>query len=141
MLVKHPDFIKRIGWAGIPLIALCGLYVMAIPILEARYDIASIASTTFLGGGTFYMCLLAFKVFPFLNLEIKCNGNGFSIHKKNGDVKSYQWSEVGEIKHHASVQVLALKNKDGKTILAITEQAFNYYKFVELAIHKTGLKY
>jgi hypothetical protein len=140
-LVSHPQWIRILGWIMIPVIAVCGLYVMAIPVIESRYDITLIVSCLFFAGGQFYMCFISFKVFPFLRSDIKFGEKGFTVYKPNGSVQHYEWDDVAKLKHHSSVQVLVLKDNGSRTILAITEQAHSYHQFVDLSTQKTGLKY
>ena len=140
-LARHPQWVRFLGWVMIPVIALCGFYVAAIPVIESRYDVLVIASCLLLGVGTLYMCFLSFKVFPFLRADIEFGEKGFSVYRPNGNVQHYQWGDIDKLKHHASVQVLIIKDRENRVVLALTEQAHSYEQFVELAIQKTGLKY
>lgn len=139
-LARHPLWIRVLGWVMIPLIAICGIYVMVIPVIESRYEIVFVASCLFLGGAVLYMSVLAFSVFPFLRADIEFGEDGFSVYFPSGKSCLYKWCEVSSIKHHGSVQVLVLKGVSNKTLLAITEQAHSYERFAEISARKLGSK-
>lgn len=140
-LLRHPGWVRWLGWIGIPAIFVSGCYVLLLPVIKNNYEIALIASSLFMGGFCIWMCLQSFKVFPYLQSDVEFNLSGFSIYWPNGRQEEYLWSDVSKLTHYASVQVLEIKSNEGKRILAVTEQATSYTKFVEIAVVKTGLKY
>ncbi len=120
---------------------MCGVYMLTLPVIEANYEPILIASSLFLGGFPIYMCAQGYKVFPYLRADVEFEANGFNIFWPNGIQKKYHWSEVSALNHYATAQVLEVKNMNGIRVLAATEQAHSYSKFVEMAVEKTGLKY
>lgn len=140
-LLRHPAWVRWLGWLVIPPLMIGGFYILLIPVIESEYELSLIASSVFLGGGSIYLCIKALKVFPYMSSDIEFGPSGFSIYSPNNNVSKFLWGDVLTLKHHASVQVLEIKNIDSKCILAITEQATSYAKFVEILVEKTGLEY
>ncbi|WP_028876960.1 hypothetical protein [Teredinibacter turnerae] len=140
-LLRHPHWVRWLGWIGLPPLFVSSLYLLLLPIIQNQYELALIASSLFMGGFVLYMCQQAFKVFPYLRSDVEFSPESFSIYWPGGKAESYTWSDVASLKHYASAQVLVLKNSSNKCILAVTEQATSYAQFVEFAVEKTGLKY
>jgi hypothetical protein len=140
-LLRHPGWVRWLGWIGMPVIFVSCCYVLLLPVIKNNYEIALIVSSLFLGGFPIWMCIQGFKVFPYLQSDVEFNLSGFSVYWPNGKRKEYLWSNVSRLTHYASVQVLEIKSNDGERILTVTEQATSYAKFVEIAVAKTGLKY
>lgn len=140
-LLRHPQWIRWLGWIVLPPLFVSSLYLLLLPIIQNQYELVLIAASLFMGGFVLYMCLQAFKVFPFLRSDVEFSAESFSIYWPGGRTESYKWSDVASLKHYASAQVLVLKNSSNKCILAVTEQATSYAQFVEFAVKETGLKY
>lgn len=140
-LLRHPNWVRWLGWLVLPPLFMAGIYVLLLPVIQNQYEVALIASSLFMGGFVLYLCLQAFKVFPYLRSEVEFSSEGFSIYWPGGRAENYSWSDVSSLTHYASAQVLELKNDSNRRILAVTEQATSYPKFVEFAVEKTGLKY
>ncbi|SEA08718.1 hypothetical protein SAMN05216562_1652 [Microbulbifer marinus] len=132
-LVRHPTWVRFLGWIGIPLLLASSIYVVLIPVISERYEPVVILSCVFLGLFPLYMCVQALKVFPFMRADVEVNDNGFSIFYPNGKSETYSWSKIKRIKHYTTSQVLELVDMSEKTVLAVMEQAWSYEKFVELA--------
>ena len=140
-LLRHPHWVRWLGWFILPPMFVSSLYILFLPIIQNQYELVLIASSLFLGGFVLYMCLQAFKVFPYLRSDVECSPESFSIYWPGGKAESYTWSDVASLKHYGSVQVLVLKNSSNKCMLAVTEQATSYAQFVEFFVEKAGLKY
>ena len=140
-LLRHPVWVRWTGWIGLPLVFMAGIYCLMLPVWANNFELLLLFSSLLLGGFPIYMCIQGFKVFPYIKADVKFNESGFSIHQFSTVFKEYKWSQVGKLKHYASASVLEILNHEGERILAITEQATNYNKFVELAVESTSLKY
>ena len=140
-LLRHPVWVRWLGWLVLPPLFIVCCYVLLLPVIQNQYEVALIASSLFLGGLPIYMCMQALKTFPYLRSDVEFNSDGFSIYWPDGKSIEYSWSDVLALKHYATASVLELKGKEGKRILAVTDQATSYEQFVEFAVEKTGLKY
>ncbi|WP_086932937.1 hypothetical protein [Agarilytica rhodophyticola] len=140
-LLRHPTWVRWLGWLFLPPLFVASGYILLLPIIQNQYELALISASLFLGGFAMYMCAQAFKVFPYLSCDVEFSPEGFDIYWPSGKVKNYLWADVISLQHYASVQVLELKNNKEDRILVVTEQATSYLKFVEFITKKTGLKY
>ena len=138
-LLRHPARVRWLGWILLPLMFITSGCVVLLPLIEKNYELTRIVSSLILGVFPFYMCIQAFKVFPFLRSDVEFNSEGFGIYWTNGSKKDYLWSEVSELHYYATVQVLELKDSSNTRILAVTGQATSYSQFVHFASQKTGL--
>lgn len=141
LILRHPLWIKVLGWVVMPFLGLCGVFMMALPVIEPGQGLGLTAVYLVLGASLLRMCFVVFQVFPFLRASIEFSDGGFVITQPNSTIKRYEWSDVAKMEHHVAIQVLILKNKQGKTMLAITEQAHNYSQFVAATEQKVEIKY
>ncbi|MEM7206982.1 MAG: hypothetical protein AAF434_04080 [Pseudomonadota bacterium] len=140
-LLRHSIPLRWLGWIGTPFLFVCGFYVLFLPVWENNFELVLIASSILLGGFPIYMSLQCFKAFPYIKADVEFSHNGFSVYWPSGKNKEYTWGEIGKLNHYASAQVLEVKNRQGKRILAVSEQATSYAQFVEISVENTGLKY
>lgn len=140
-LLRHPQWVRWLGWLVLPFLVIACGYVMLLPFIEPGYELVQAVSCLLLGAFPLYMCFQAFKVFPFLRSDVEFNSEGFCVYWPNGNKKEYLWSEVSKLNHYATAQVLELKDSSNSCILAVTDQATSYSQFVEFVVNKTGLKY
>lgn len=139
-LLRHPVWVRWLGWLALPPLFVACCYVLLLPVIQNQYDVVLIVSSLFLGGFPIYMCFQALKVFPYLRCDVEFNSEVFSIYWPNGKSQTYSWSEIFSLKHYATAQVLELKGSEGKRIIAVTDQATSYAQFIAFATEKTGLK-
>lgn len=140
-LLQHPIWLRWLCWIVIPPAFISSTYFLLLPIIQNQYELMLIASSLSLGGFVLYMCIQAFKVFPYLSSDIEFSSEGFSIYWPSGKTEIYSWSDIASLKHYASAEVLELKNSSNKRILAVAEKATSYAQFVEFTVKNTGLKY
>lgn len=140
-LVRHPLWVRLLGWIGLPVATAGSLYILTMPVWKSNYDPLVVLSALFLGGFPLYMWYQGFKVFPYLRAEIEVDDRGLTIHHPQRQPRHYPWSSIATLEHFATAQVLEVIGRDRKRILAITEQATSYAEFVEFVVKKTGCKY
>lgn len=140
-LLRHPSWVRWIGWIGLPFVFVAGVYCLTLPLWAKSFELITLFSSLLLGAFPIYMCIQGFKVFPYIKADVEFNNNDFSVFYSSKAQKEYEWNEIGKLKYYTSAQVLDIKDIEGKRILAVTEQATSYSKFVELLVKNTGLKY
>lgn len=140
-LLRYSGWAKWTGWIGLPLLICSSIYFLSMPFWVGSFQFPMILSSLFLGGLPLYMCMQCIKVVPYTKADIEFNDTGFSIFWPSGSSRKYRWSEVKKLKHSGSSQVLVLLSANGDTILAVTNMASSYAKFVEILGDKTGLTY
>jgi len=117
--VFYPNWMKYLGLAGIPLLAMVAGWLATRFLWEPDLTATQLAVSTALGTAGLYQCLIGARCLPYLNTVITLYDDSVDIHDHN-HIDTFKWEEL-VIKEYSFAATTQIRHKDGRTLAYLSD--------------------
>ena len=133
MRVHNPIGLQVIFYIAVvafPLLSGYMFYLLYETYLEFEAININAITFAFCGVATGYFSYIGIILSKFIAAEVNFDEQQFTICRKNSQ-QTYQWHEIGSIKHYPSSQILRLYDQSGNTIYVVDYVTPGFTQFAE----------